>query len=118
MRVGVDRIVEVGGPNTMKQSLAAIAMGGEISVVGFLGGARVVQEPPPSLFDTLKKFCTVRGVAVGSRVEFEKMNQFIEKHRIKPVLDKQPFKYSQVIDAYKYMIEQKHFGKVVIQVKE
>jgi alcohol dehydrogenase len=33
---GVDRIIEVGGPGTLTQSIRAISVGGEIEVIGFL----------------------------------------------------------------------------------
>jgi NADPH:quinone reductase-like Zn-dependent oxidoreductase len=33
---GVDRVVEVGGPSTIGQSLRAVAAGGEIASIGFL----------------------------------------------------------------------------------
>ena len=39
--VGVQHILEVCGPNTMKQSLEAIAIDGVISIIGFLGGFKV-----------------------------------------------------------------------------
>src|ERR1700736_6246844 len=40
---GVDRVVEVGGPGTLAQSIKAVAYGGEISVVGALaaGGSGI-----------------------------------------------------------------------------
>jgi NADPH:quinone reductase-like Zn-dependent oxidoreductase len=36
---GVDQVIEVAGPTSMKQSIAAIKMDGVISIIGFLGGA-------------------------------------------------------------------------------
>lgn len=35
---GVQHVLEVGGPKTMKQSLAAIAIDGVVSIIGFLAG--------------------------------------------------------------------------------
>jgi NADPH:quinone reductase-like Zn-dependent oxidoreductase len=37
---GIQHIIEVGGPNTMTQSLKAIGFDGVISVIGFLGGVK------------------------------------------------------------------------------
>src|SRR5262245_24571961 len=37
--IGVDHIVEVGGPGTLARSMNAVRVGGRISVIGFLGGA-------------------------------------------------------------------------------
>ncbi len=39
---GVDRVVEVGGPGTLAQSIKAIAYGGRVSLVGCSGGRRGV----------------------------------------------------------------------------
>jgi NADPH:quinone reductase-like Zn-dependent oxidoreductase len=68
---GVDHILEVGGPTTMKQSLNAVKIDGVISIIGFLGGVK--SEEQPSFLDCLNHICTVRGVLVGNRVQFEEM---------------------------------------------
>ncbi|WP_197694145.1 zinc-binding dehydrogenase [Mycobacterium sp. 852002-40037_SCH5390672] len=36
---GVDRVIEVGGPATIEQSLRAVAIGGEVTLIGFLSAA-------------------------------------------------------------------------------
>lgn len=66
---GVDHIVEVGGPESIEQSFKAIKFGGVISVVGFVGGAT----GGPGFLEPLKNICTVRGILVGSRLQFEQM---------------------------------------------
>ncbi|GAB7362272.1 hypothetical protein MBLNU230_g2291t1 [Neophaeotheca triangularis] len=109
---GVSHILEVGGPTTMKQSLAAIGIDGVISIIGFLGGMK--NESQPTFLDCLMNICTVRGILVGSRVQFEEMNKAIEANNIKPVVDKKVFKLSEAKEAYQYMWEQKHFGKLCI----
>lgn len=111
---GVDHIFEVGGPRTMKQSLEAIKMEGVISIIGFLGG---MTRDAPSFVDCLNRVCTVRGVLVGSRLQFEAMNRAIEANNIKPVVDKQVFALDQLKDAYQYMWDQKHFGKLCIMIE-
>ena len=68
---GVDHIIEVGGPSTMRQSLNAVKIDGVISIIGFLGGAS--GEKQPSFLDCLNHICTVRGILVGNRVQFEQM---------------------------------------------
>lgn len=66
---GVDHIVEVGGPESIKQSFEAVKFGGVISVVGFVGGV----EGGPGFLEPLMRICTVRGILVGSRLQFEAM---------------------------------------------
>ena len=46
---------------------------------------------------------------------FETMNKAMSVNRIKPVVDK-VFAFDEVLDAYKYQLEKKHFGKIVISV--
>lgn len=111
---GVDHVIEVGGPKTMAQSLAAVKLEGVISVVGFLGGPK--EEEEPSILETLRHVCIIRGIMVGSRVQHEEMNRAIEANGIKPVLDKEVFPLEKAREAYEYMWAQKHFGKLVISI--
>ena len=67
---GVNHVLEVGGPVTMAQSLKAIKIDGVISIIGFLGGAA---EKQPSFLEALTNICTVRGLLVGNRIQFEEM---------------------------------------------
>jgi NADPH:quinone reductase-like Zn-dependent oxidoreductase len=110
---GVTHILEVGGPATMAQSLKAIKIDGVISIIGFLGG---VDSKQPGFLDCLTNICTVRGILVGSRVQFEDMNRAIEANKIKPVVDEKVFSLDEARDAYQYMWEQKHFGKLAIRI--
>lgn len=95
---GVQHILEVGGPNTMKQSLKAIGFDGVIGIIGFLGGVK--SEDQPTFLDCLMNICTVRGVYVGSRLQFEEMNRAIEANDIKPVVDEKVFKLEETREAY------------------
>jgi len=110
---GVTHIIEVGGPATMEQSLKAVKIDGVISIIGFLGG---VHQKQPGFLDCLINVCTVRGILVGSRVQFEDMNRAIEGNRIKPVVDEKVFGLEEAREAYQYMWEQKHFGKLTIRI--
>lgn len=125
---GVGHIIEVGGPATVEQSLAAVKFGGTISVIGkltispsmpfadspqgFLGGGKGNASP----LDALMKICTIRGILVGSKAQFEDMNAAIEVNKIKPVVDSKVFKFADTKEAYQYQWDQKHFGKVVISI--
>lgn len=80
--VGVDHILEVGGPNTMAQSLKAIRIDGVISIIGFLAGNAKEQ---PGFLDALMNICTVRGILVGSREQFEDMVGFFFISRFLPL---------------------------------
>jgi NADPH:quinone reductase-like Zn-dependent oxidoreductase len=111
---GVNHVLEVGGPATMAQSLKAIKIDGVISIIGFLGGGAKEQ---PSFLDALMNICVVRGILVGSRAQFEDMNRAIEANKIKPVVDEKVFTLEEAKEAYQYMWDQKHFGKLTIKIE-
>jgi len=111
---GVDNVVEVGGNATMAQSLKAVKMDGVISIIGFVGGGG--EEKPPGFLDCLMNICTVRGILVGNRLQFEQMNKAIDANNIKPVVDKKVFTLDELKEAYQYMWDQKHFGKLTIKI--
>ncbi|MCJ1312577.1 hypothetical protein MMC25_006251 [Agyrium rufum] len=114
---GVDHVIEVGGPTTIKQSLEAIKIDGVITIIGFIGGMKG-DEQPPGFLDCLMKGCIARGVLVGPRSLFEEMNRAIEANDIKPVVDEKVFKFSELKEAYQYMWDQKHFGKLTIKIQD
>ncbi|CAL3962857.1 hypothetical protein PZA11_000100 [Diplocarpon coronariae] len=111
---GVAHVIEVGGPKTMAQSLKAVKIDGVISIIGFLGGKA---EEQPSFLEALSNVCTVRGLLVGSRSQFEDMNRAIEGNGIKPVVDEKVFRLEEAREAYQYMWERKHFGKLTIKIE-
>ncbi|KAF7910502.1 uncharacterized protein EAE98_012034 [Botrytis deweyae] len=112
---GVAHILEVGGPTTMAQSLQAIKIDGVISIIGFVGGQ--ANEKEPGFLDCLTNVCTVRGLLVGSREMFEDMNRSIDANGIKPVVDEKVFGLDELKEAYQYMWDQKHFGKLAIKIE-
>nr|POE49259.1 zinc-type alcohol dehydrogenase-like protein [Quercus suber] len=110
---GVDFVVEVGGPATLGQSLAAVRRAGIIAscgAVGGLGGSDV----GPALISAWTSSCIVRGVAVGSRAHAEDMNKAIESAGLRPILDPQTFTLEELKKGYQYLESQRHFGKVII----
>jgi NADPH:quinone reductase-like Zn-dependent oxidoreductase len=109
---GVDHVVEVGGPGTLGMSLASVAPGGHIALVGVLSG---FGPPSESLFPLMARNATLSGIYVGSRTDFESMNRFITAKRLTPVIDR-VFKFEEADAAYAYLETGSHFGKVVIGV--
>lgn len=110
---GVQHVVEVGGPTTMAQSLKAVGIDGVITIIGFIGGG---SEKQPTFLDCLNNICTVRGILVGSRLQMEDMCRAIEANNIHPIVDDKIFDFKDLKEAYQYMWDQKHFGKLVVKV--
>jgi NADPH:quinone reductase-like Zn-dependent oxidoreductase len=107
---GVDHVVEVGGKDTLQQSIEAAQVGGTILMIGVLSGF-AQQIVIPSIFG---KNLHVIGLSVGSRRMFEKMASAIERNDMKPVVDRSvPF--NAVPEALKLMQQGGHFGKIVVQ---
>lgn len=107
---GVDHVIEVGGPGTLGQSLASVAAGGKIALIGVLSG---FGPPQDSLFPLVTKNASIHGIYVGSRADFLAMNQFIEQHDFRPIIDRR-FRFEEADQALSALAEGEHFGKIVV----
>ena len=109
---GVDRVLDIGGPDTLPRSIAAVRSGGTIAVIGRLTGTAGVTIDPAALFGGSKRLA---GVLVGSRAMTEDVVRFLELTGIRPVIDKL-FDFADAREAYAYLGDAQHFGKVVIRL--
>jgi NADPH:quinone reductase-like Zn-dependent oxidoreductase len=107
---GVDHVIEVGGSAGFAQSLGAVRRGGQINVIGYLGGTEGRINP----LDIFRRQARVRGIPVGSRASFEAMNRAIEINDLHPVIDR-VFDWTDVSEAVRYLESGAHFGKVVLR---
>ena len=105
---GADLVVEVAG--TLEASLAAAALGGEIAVVGFVGGRHGATLDPYTIFTT---GATLRPVAIGSRAQLVTLVRAVGRHRIRPVLDR-VFPFDAAPEAFRHYLGGTALGKVVI----
>ena len=62
--------------------------------------------------------CTVRGILIGSRLQFEQINRAIEANEIHPVVDEKVFELSQVREAHGYMWDRKHYEKLCVKIEK
>ena len=109
---GVDHVLEVGGDGTLLRSLNSVKKGGHVHMIGVL--ARSEENVNVGLH-VLLNVANLRGILVGSRGTFERMNRVIEQHAIKPIVDS-VFKFEQAKEALQYLASGKHFGKIVIRI--
>jgi NADPH:quinone reductase-like Zn-dependent oxidoreductase len=107
---GVDRVVEVGGPDTLAQSVKAVALGGQVSLVGVLAGANGSIDFM-SLFFSLATF---KPIAVGSRRDLEDLCRTIEQHEIHPVIDS-VFAFEDAKTGWSHYADRQVAGKVVFR---
>jgi len=108
---GVDLVLDVGGGSTMKQSIEAAKIGGNIIAIGILGNGRKGEITFPKMFF---KFLSMNGIAVGSREMQEAMVTAIEANDIRPQVDKS-FGFDQLADAFRYQETGQHIGKIVLE---
>lgn len=106
--VGADYVVDtVGG---LKESIAALRLGGIVAFVGLLNGMSAEVD----LVALMGKSARVEAIDVGSREMFEVMNKAIEFHAMRPVVDR-VFGFSELREALNYLREARHFGKVCLR---
>ncbi len=109
--VGVDEVVEIGGPGTMAQSITASRIGGHISLIGVLTG--MAGEVPTA--QLMSANVTLKGLTVGSRQDQEDMIAAIDANGIKPVIDSH-FPLDEIANAFAHQVSQKHFGKICLDI--
>ena len=108
---GVDRIVEVGGAGTLSESMRAARVGAELAVIGVLSGSRQELDVTPILMRGLR----LRGIFVGSRDDFERMNRAISHHALRPVV-RETFGLEEARAAFERMASGGHVGKIAVAI--
>ena len=108
---GVDHVIEVGGPGTLAQSIAAVRLGGHIALIGVLTGR--AGEVPTALM--MAKQVRLQGLIVGSRRQQSDMVRGMEATGLRPVIDR-VFPLAQLGDAFRYEESGSHFGKIGVDV--
>ncbi len=108
---GADVIVEVGGAGTLKESMKAVCVGGTIAQIGVLTSSNESFEVTSVLMRQLRLI----GVYVGSGAMMQAMARAMELSKMKPIVGK-VFPMLETIEAYRYLEQGRHFGKVIISL--
>jgi NADPH:quinone reductase-like Zn-dependent oxidoreductase len=108
---GADLVIELGGAQSLAQSIRAVRTGGTVALIGVLSGAKAEIE----LGRVVTRGLRLQAITLGSRDDFEAMVRFIEQHRIKPVIDDHRFGFAETREAIVAIAEGKHFGKLAIE---
>lgn len=109
---GVDRVVEIGGPGTFAQSLKAVALSGQVSMVGVLTEGEM-----PAYLDMFLTFARFQTIATGNRQDLEDVISAVAHHGIRPVIDSR-FSFADGKAAFEHFGKRNVFGKVVISNEE
>ena len=108
--LGVDHVVEVGGPGTLPQSIEAVRVGGHISLIGVLTG-RSGEIPTGAL---MRKQARLHGLIVGNRSQQQDYVRALEATGTRPVIDS-AFPLEQTADAFRHEESGRHFGKICLE---
>ncbi|OBF50017.1 alcohol dehydrogenase [Mycobacterium sp. 852002-53434_SCH5985345] len=108
---GVDRVVEVGGPATIEQSLRAVAVSGEVTLIGFLSD----DNPGVDYFLLKGSGATTRSITVGDRADLQDLVRAVATTGLTPVID-DVVDFGQAKSAFERLRDGKHVGKLVIRV--
>lgn len=108
---GVDRVIEVGGPATIGQSLRAVAIGGEVTLIGWLS----TDNPGIDYFALKNSLATTRPVVVGSRDDLAELVRLAATTELPPVIA-QVFAFEETRAAFEQLHRSHHVGKLLIRV--
>ena len=110
---GIDHVVDIGGAETLKQSMRALKPGGTVSMIGVVTGPKTELNIPIVAMQALR----LQGANAGSRLALERLVDAIAVNGMKPVVDKAVFELAQLPDALRYIEARKHVGKVCIEIR-
>lgn len=114
---GADIILETGGAQTLRKSFDCIAFGGLIDCIGYLSGKVDAADDRMNVnLLALRRNVTLKGIINGPKDRFEEMVEFYQKHQIHPVVNR-VFPFAEAKEAFRFLENGSHFGKVVITVK-
>lgn len=107
---GVDVIIDGTGGPSFQGCFSALKPGGRLVVYGSTAGN-------PDSMDLVRLFfrqVRIVGSTMGSPDEFAAMLQFVNQHRIEPVID-QVFTLDEAVAAHQRMLAAQQLGKIVLR---
>lgn len=110
---GADHVIETVGGANLNLSLAAVRIGGTISVIGLIAG----RAANINTYEFVTKNVTVHGIETGSQEMYDELAAFVDDHRLVPVLDS-VHPVEDVQDVLHHLERGAHFGKIVISMTE
>jgi NADPH:quinone reductase-like Zn-dependent oxidoreductase len=106
---GADLVLDVVGKSTLEQSVDSLADEGTLAIIGGITG----YDGSLSAWGLLKKSATAQGIFVGSRADYIRMNEFIARHRLRPLVDR-VYPIEQYSEALRAMASGNFMGKIVL----
>ena len=110
---GADLVLETVGAPTWAQSFAALERGGRLVTYGSTGGDEVTLELVPLFLG----WRSVLGTTMGSARDFAAMLDYVNRHRLAPVIDR-VFPLAEGVEALTHLDWAGQFGKVVVEIAD
>ncbi|KAK5729267.1 hypothetical protein LTR15_002409 [Elasticomyces elasticus] len=114
---GVDVVVNNTGVGSLITDIGSLRQrGGVVSLVGFLDGFKADWDPS-ALMAMMGKAARLKGIAVGSKLDYQALSKFLEEKEIRldPLIDR-TFSFDESSQAFDYLWSGKHVGKVIIKL--
>ena len=109
---GADLVIDIGGAETINQSLRATRANGAIALVGNVTGS-IAEINLPLVFMFRKRLV---GISTGSVADYQSMITHIAETEFRPALDEHIHEFDGFSDALQSLPQGKHFGKIVVRV--
>ncbi|WP_258369833.1 MULTISPECIES: NAD(P)-dependent alcohol dehydrogenase [unclassified Curtobacterium] len=110
--LGADHVIEVGGADTLSQSIKAVRVGGQITMIGMLTG--LTGAVPTG--DITMKQVRLHGAVVGNgRQQRELVRAIDARDAFRPVIDK-TYRLDHLAEAFEDLSSGRHFGKISIEI--
>ncbi|MBB3749490.1 NADPH:quinone reductase-like Zn-dependent oxidoreductase [Mycolicibacterium sp. BK634] len=109
---GADLVVDLGGPETLAQSVRATRMGGTVAVIGVLTGFDVAPVP---VAEVMLNNIRIIGITVGSVLSFVEMCELITSAGIKPHIS-HVFDWTELTEAVRVLQAGEHVGKIALRI--
>jgi NADPH:quinone reductase-like Zn-dependent oxidoreductase len=111
--LGADLVVEVGGADTIAQSMRATRADGNMALIGNVGGS-IAEVNLPLVFMFRKRMI---GISTGSVTDFGDMMAFLDKKTdFHPALDGHIYDFDGLSEALQALPKGQHFGKIALRV--
>ena len=117
---GVDRVFELIGTVTLKDSLQTLRRQGVCCYAGLLGNEWVLREfsPMEAIPNTVRltTYTTHDVTRENSQAALQRIVNEVAAGRLRPNLDK-VFRFGEIVAAHRYMEENRATGKVVVMIE-